>query len=62
MNILMSFSPATAVSIAGSGLRELLGNVDNISGNKYLSPQNFCAMRMLVEEFKGKTLPHLLNS
>ena len=31
----MSFSPATAVSIAGSGLRELLRNVDNISGKKY---------------------------
>ena len=31
----MSFSPATAVSIAGSGLRELLGNVDYISGKKY---------------------------
>ena len=31
----MSFSPATAVGIGGSGLRELLGNVDNISGKKY---------------------------
>jgi hypothetical protein len=39
MNILMSFSPATAFSISGSGLRELLartiGSVDNTSGKKY---------------------------
>ena len=51
--MLMNFIHAIAILMAGSGLKEVLtgafGSVDKmLSGKKY--PQNFRAMRLLVEE------------
>jgi len=53
MHMLMNFIHATAIIIAGSGMKEVLagtfGSVDKmLNGKKY--PQNFRALRMLVEE------------
>lgn len=54
--MLMNFIHATAVIMAGSGMKEVLantfGSVDKmLTGTKY--PQNFRALRILVE-----ALPH----
>ena len=51
--MLMNFIHATSVIMAGSGMKEVLastfGSIDKmLSGKKY--PQNFRALRMLVEE------------
>ena len=53
MHMLMNFIHAIAIIMAGSGMREILagtfGSIDKmLSGKKY--PQNFRALRMLVEE------------
>jgi len=53
MHMLMNFIHATAVIMSGSGMKEILagtfGSVEKmLSGKKY--PQNFRALRMLVEE------------
>lgn len=53
MHMLMNFIHATSVIMAGSGMKEVLastfGSIDKmLSGKKY--PQNFRALRMLVEE------------
>jgi hypothetical protein len=46
-------------------LARTLGSVDNTSGKKYPEHTQLLfheIQRMLVEEFRGKLLPHLLNS
>ena len=57
--MLRNFMHATAVIMAGSGMKEVLassvGSVDKmLSGKKY--PQMFYALRMLVEELLHRVL------
>ena len=59
MHMLMNFIHAMAVIMAGSGMKEVLastfGTVDKmLNGKKY--PQNFRALRMLVEELLRSAL------